>query len=572
MYKKLLESIHEQHKVYTEKKAGKFCDMICTAVFSMLISLALVLGMHIQMYDTDSGVSYQITSYTRKDIVWFILMMCASCFILIMGRKVLERRESWRVKLLQQTTRVSVRKVLVIALVLFASWIPYLYIYYPGFIFNDSRSSLWQSLGQMQLNNHFPVMYTLFIKCCLRVGMHLGSLTMGVAVYSVMQMIIMAGAIGYFISWMQTRFSLKKWLTIALTLVFALSRYIAQYSIAMWKDPIFSVAVMLVTVWLMDLLFTQGGIRKNMKKMLLLFVALEIMILSRNNGFYIALATLLMAMLGILFEKNKQAIGQIIFVVLLAIVCSRVVTGPIYASWGVSKDDERTESYGIFLTQMVRVVVLDGNLSDEDLEYMNRILPLEEYAVVYRQDCIDSVKWSEHYNGAVLGDNFFKHYFSILKKNPRICFEAWELQTFGFWSMNQKQINNFDGNIVVGVLRNIQPDGVGIEGITTKPVDDNSMLTKLFPYTARCIPIAYIHWLLIGLALFAIAKGDWKRLIVLAPALGLMATLILASPISYWPRYGLAQQLLLPLFIVMIFLREGEHQNGQNCSFNTLLQ
>jgi len=113
---------------------------------------------------------------------------------------------------------------------------------------------------------------------------------------------------------------------------------------------------------------------------------------------------------------------------------------------------------------------------------------------------------------------------------------------------------------------------MGVEGIETKLVDNNSFLTKMFPYTARCIPIGYIHWLLIGVALFALLRLDFRRLTVLAPALGLMATLILASPISYWPRYGLAQQLLLPLFIVMIFLREGEHQNGQNCSFNTLLQ
>lgn len=123
-------------------------------------------------------------------------------------------------------------------------------------------------------------------------------------------------------------------------------------------------------------------------------------------------------------------------------------------------------------------------------------------------------------------------------------------------------MNTFDGNVLAGVLRNVQPDGVGIEGIWTKPVDDNSIWTKIFPYRAKCIPVAYVHWILIGLALFALIRGNWRRLVVLAPALGLMATLIIASPIYYWPRYGLAQQLLLPLFIIMIFVREGESTNG----------
>ncbi len=94
--------------------------------------------------------------------------------------------------------------------------------------------------------------------------------------------------------------------------------------------------------------------------------------------------------------------------------------------------------------------------------------------------------------------------------------------------MNQKWVNGFTGNILNGVPRNIYPEyGMGVEGIETKLVDNNSFLTKMFPYTARCIPIGYIHWLLIGVALFALLRLDFRRLTVLAPALGLMATLIL---------------------------------------------
>ena len=136
------------------------------------------------------------------------------------------------------------------------------------------------------------------------------------------------------------------------------------------------------------------------------------------------------------------------------------------------------------------------------------------------------------------------------------------MQTFGFWTLNQPRIVTFDGNIGGGVLRNVQPDGVGIEGIWTKTVNENANRVKLFPYKSKCIPIGYAHWLLIGLALLSLIRYNWKRLVVLSPALGLMATLIIASPIYYWPRYGLAQQLLLPLFIIMIFVKEGKPVNG----------
>ena len=352
-------------------------------------------------------------------------------------------------------------------------------------------------------------------------------------------------------------------MTVITTLIFAFSRYIAQYSVAMWKDPIFSIAVVLVTIWVAEIAYgKKESVGMEVWKMIRLLMALLLMILSRNNGFYITLAILVLALLGVLFSRNRKTFGKITAILVISILCSKVITGPLYTAWGVVQDDEKTESYGIFLTQMARVVVYDGKLSESDRAYMDQILPIEEYATVYKPDCIDSLKWSEHYNGAVLEHDFFKTYLSILKKNPKICFEAWELQTFGFWSLNQPQVNTFDGNVLAGVLRNVQPDGVGIEGIWTKPVDDNSIWTKIFPYRAKCIPVAYVHWILIGLALFALIRGNWRRLVVLAPALGLMATLIIASPIYYWPRYGLAQQLLLPLFIIMIFVREGEPTNG----------
>lgn len=544
------------------KRKRQCAENISTCIWSFLISVALMLGTHIKYVTIEETVKPQIIPYSWCDVLFCIVSTMILYWVVGFVRGEIQNSDRWQLQLLMEKT-VSVRLVLIVAACLFLLWLPYLYIYYPGFIFNDSRSSIWQALGQMQLNNHFPVMYTLFIKLCLRIGMHFGSLVRGVALYSLLQMIFMAWGISYLISWLYTRFSLKKWMLVVLTGVFALSRYIAQYGIAMWKDPIFSVAVVLVTIWLFELLYKED-VRRTIEvwKMIRLLCALLVMILSRNNGIYITFAILVVTLLGVLFYKNRKQMGKVLLVIVIAIVCAKVITGPVYESWGVMKDDEKTESYGIFLAQMARVVVYDGNLSETDKEYMNKIVPIEEYASVYRADCIDSIKWSEHYNGSALEKDFFKTYFSILKKNPKICFEAWELQTFGFWTLNQPRILTFDGNIGGGVLRNVQPDGVGIEGIWTKPVDENAKWVKLFPYQSKCIPIGYAHWLLIGLALFALIRYNWKRLVVLSPALGLMATLIIASPIYYWPRYGLAQQLLLPLFIIMIFVKEGEPVNG----------
>ena len=59
----------------------------------------------------------------------------------------------------------------------FILWIPYLVIYYPGFIFGDSLGSIAQALGVAKLYNHHPIFYTLFLKMCLSLGIFIKDIT-----------------------------------------------------------------------------------------------------------------------------------------------------------------------------------------------------------------------------------------------------------------------------------------------------------------------------------------------------------------------------------------------------------
>ena len=97
--------------------------------------------------------------------------------------------------------RITLGKITVSSIVMMLLWSPYLYVYYPGFIFGDSTANIAQALGQQPLTNHHPVAYVLFIRLCLRLGQHLGGLTMGLAIYSVIQMGIMALGIGLMVQW-----------------------------------------------------------------------------------------------------------------------------------------------------------------------------------------------------------------------------------------------------------------------------------------------------------------------------------------------------------------------------------
>ena len=107
--------------------------------------------------------------------------------------------------------KISFKLVIIIGICIFAVWLPYLIVYYPGYIFGDTLYSILQAIGSSPLDNHHPVFYTLFIKVCLKIGNLLGGgNTLGCAIYCLIQMLYMSICISYVTSWLYSRFKLPK--------------------------------------------------------------------------------------------------------------------------------------------------------------------------------------------------------------------------------------------------------------------------------------------------------------------------------------------------------------------------
>lgn len=453
--------------------------------------------------------------------------------------------------------KIDKKKLFLFMVILMVLWMPYLIIYSPGFIFSDTMSSLYQALGT-GLDNHHPVLYTLFIRFCINIGRLFGDITTGCIVYCVCQMAYMAFGFSYMLCWMEARFRINKMFSMILLVIYGCSSYIAQYSIAMWKDPIFSVTILLLTIIIADIVLlsqdTRGGYCDKRLKYVVFFSLTILLNFSRNNGLYITLAIFMISTVITLLQETKRLVC-VLTICLVSLAFTKVVTGSVYEYFGINNGDERVESYGIFLQQMARVVVCDGNLSESDTLWMSELLPLELYSSVYTPCCVDNMKWNGSFNAGVLDHDFFKTYFSILIKNPKICFEAWELQTFGFWAVNNKDVNAWDSNVLSGMPRNYYTyiEDAKSLGIKYDEYEEN-YLTSIFPMVSRCIPIGMITWFLLILCFEIMLKRRWEIFLILAPSLGLVMTLVIASPINYWPRYGAAMQFMLPIYVILSLL------------------
>lgn len=551
-------------------------ERIAQLAYSFVLSIAVVLGFHItitgKLYIGLSNENY-ISPYGFSDIIALVCIIF--CFYRIFAALFSLAKERNLTRTPSDSTRTIVqpswKTVIICGCALFLMYLPYLLVYFPGFIFGDSISSL-QQIATGSYSNHHPFFYTMLIKACLDFGTLIGAgATGGCAIYSIIQMALVSACFSYMINWIVIRSGLKTWHRIALIIVFGLSPYICTYSIAMWKDPLFSCAVVIASLQLTDYSLSSGKVASSKLWVVSFGLMLVLIGLLRSNGIAI-LALLLVAFLFINIADNKHALNivnrkKVTSFVAASLLACLLITGPIYGMLGVAKAP-RAESVGVPLSQMARTVALGGAMSDSDHEYMGTILPIGDYVNLYKPTCIDTLKWNDSFNGAALDDpSFFAHWASMLVRNPGIYFEAWELQTFGFWAINSTEVNTFAVNIISGVPRNLYEEysyELDDLGITCENLLVLDRFRSIFPADQWSIPLSIIHWFIFWLAMLILLLRRPLNGLGLIPTLGLIASVVLASPIWYWPRYGAAEHFLIPLYIYLLYvtITQTSHQKS----------
>ena len=548
---------------YGNNRKMKAKGKITFGLFSVLFSTALILGYHIHVESGYGGlkdVNY-IIAYSLWDLIsfpflfWGIYNIVKALYLLLQSKKnlmgiqfSLEKKISWK-------------QMLIVCSVLFVAWLPYFLTYYPGFIYGDTIDSIKQIVRETWWSNHHPFLYTLFIKACLEVGRWFGGNTAGCAIYTIIQMLYMSICFGYMICWICNRFNRNYVWKVILIIVYGCTPYIALLSIAMWKDPVFSASIVVYTLLLMDFVFTKGEIVEKNKFYMPIYAFLVLMIIfTRNNGIYLIAFTVAGSFVFYLFSKKYKIkkLGMVLLVSLGIMFVSKIVTGPGYDYLGVIKP--KAESYGLFLNQMARVAAYDGNMSEADIEYMDKLLPLELYGITYRPCCVDLLKFNENFKGDYLNEGFFRTYFSMLLKNPKLYFEAWQLQTYGFWTVNQEEINYYSRNITGAYPKNLNEETYADElmqyDLRVDNLLGNDMFREVFPSVDIYVPIGMIVWMIILAAIFIFVDGKEILWITLLPSIGLFLTLVIASPIFYWPRYAIALQYLLPVYLLLFLLKK----------------
>ncbi|MCM1304027.1 MAG: DUF6020 family protein [Lachnospiraceae bacterium] len=278
------------------------------------------------------------------------------------------------------------------AALLFLCWLPALMSLFPGAFSYDAFDE-WEQVHQWMITSHHPVIHVLFLGGLLEGFFRLtGDYNVGIAVYSVVQMLILANVFASTIDFMK-EFGVPRIYRGASVLFYALSPVAQLFSICATKDVLFTGAELLFFLYTVRFAVDRKMPGDGKKMICFAISALFTMIL-RNNGVYIVLLTLL-ALAVISHRELRQYKGNWTVFLLVILVPYLLYTGPVCKILDV-KPGGVEEMLSVPLQQMARVYRYEyDSLSEEDRELLCRYVEqdaLEEY----RPTVADFVKSGFH--------------------------------------------------------------------------------------------------------------------------------------------------------------------------------
>lgn len=510
-----------------------------SVVYAVLLALVIVLGSKINMAQEPYFGQMTFTDLCSIAL-WFALIMAAGKGLLIaadkwsFGVRSLDIRKGWWFGGF---------------LILVLLWSPYLLAYYPGILTPDSLTSLLQAKDLSLLYNHIPVAYTLAVALFARIGWWIGDANFGVFVFSLAQLFTMAGVLSYSAYWIRRKLH-KPVVSWAALLFYGLNPVVAMHSITMWKDVLFSAWIVLLCLFLFDVALSGGRELKDRKGIRRLCVLLTIISFGRNNGLYVAVICLAVLLIAYKDIRKKLLVkgGEVLLAILL-------IQGPGYAAFGITQSGF-AESVGIPLQQVSYTVIHDGELTEEDREFLENIIPIQAVRESYSPVSADNIKFNPEFNTAFFEENkagFVKLYLKLLPGNLQSYVKSYLLSTSGFWRIKRT-------DWLVG--EEVYENDMGIYNIDylkeyfhlNWKENMPTVITQLkhSPVTN----VGVMVWLVFFFAAAALAqKQRWKEFLIL-PVLGCWLTLMIATPVAAQFRYVYYYHLMLPVVCIMLFAKK----------------
>lgn len=424
------------------------------------------------------------------------------------------------------------------------SWIPIFLAYYPSVFAYDAEGQLYQVLAH-DYSTHHPLLHTLFLGFFFQIGGSLlGSYSAGMALHSIVQMILMASVFGYTLACLYEK-ETPLFLRATLTLFYALFPTNSVLALSTTKDVLFSALVLLHTLFLYRLLVDDCTGANTKARYEILYVCFTVLLLLfRNNALYALALSIPVICLLLLRTKRRSERGLSRYLILTVLTLALSVTGNkiLMTSLNAHNGSPR-EMLSIPLQQMARTrVKAEETLPPALRQAVEQYLPAEWVFAAYNPYLADPVK-----NRAIIHDDpagLIKTWIQLGLHCPQIYLDAFLDNSIGYWFLEDQthaQIYGLGTDSGFGYLstdNRAMPAGCeiiehsllpGMRRLMEQIVSDN--IYQRVPVLRTLFAPAFYWWLLCLYTAVALYR---KKYLLLLPAVFLAAyylTLLLSPAV-----------------------------------------
>ena len=461
-------------------------------------------------------------------------------------------------------------------LLLLLAWLPAYLAYYPGICAYDAPVQIGQITEHYYFDHH-PIVHTLFLQGMLWLGSHIfGSMNAGMALYTAVQMLLLAGSMAYGMLVLHLRKTAAGWQLVIqlLGMFFPFHWYM---SVSMTKDTVFSAFLLLQLVSLADLLWEDRNAWRPGIRDLLFALGTVGMILFRNNGKYAMIVLLAFTFLTFCFGKKARKLwGRLLVVCGAAFCVGLFVLSAVFSATHAEQGDRR-EMLSMPIQQLSRCMIYHGGVSvlaedDNTMDAADKALIndfiLDEAYRDYDPGFADPVK--RHTNTYVVryrAGDFIRTYLHLLKQYPGDMINAALATNAGFLSpfdVTHAEVNRVEGRAGLSYVQTRWEEdtlnGRGIYKDSKWPwlfeklenwAENNSYL-QIPVLKYLFVPGSYL-WLYLGMAAILVIAGRKRLCLPLAVVAGYYGTMLLGPTVQM--RYVYPVMLALPYLLALTAVR-----------------
>lgn len=445
------------------------------------------------------------------------------------------------------------RTTIACALAVFAMWLPHIAISYPCSMNNDTAVQVMQALGlEKRVANH-PPFGTMLIEMALNAGRMLGSYSVGLYIYVLLQCVFAALVVGYSQSVMR-RLGAPQWLRLGSLLVCGLMPVYCDNVTVILKDiPYAYAAVLLLCEAVRVRILQEKDYAASAGHLLRVAIAGVILMNIRNNGLGIYLPVTII-LNGYAFRDNRRMLQRTMMVMLLPFVLTACIETALNKTNDIAPRSIR-EGLSLPFQQTARFVRdHEDQVTPQEREAINAVLEYDGIGVLYDPLLSDPVK-ATYKEEATTQDliRYFKAWGSQLLKEPLCYAKATLIQNALLFDPQTYNVAIFHGTGLFEEAKKVM--GVYKPEICVR-LEGMEELIHWLLFTLPLIPqlnsLGFHCILLVG----ALCLAKYNRVkdmgVVFWPMIVVLVMLVLGPCIDRQDRYGFPILYNMPLILACL--------------------